>query len=215
MIAGLLCFGIGMAAETSVPYAGVYIVVMLVVWWLLGRRGSGLLGALVAPPLAAVRLGLAAPLLTGFSIPPLRAGALGGMGAIVTIIASAASGGRPPYLLVNWEWFLDPFATRIVNGNVGALVQQPGTLAVIVAWTAAAVVMSLACQRASRVWALGGLAMSVGVLYAGYLLADVLANTFNTSATWTGEALLVGLMASSILVVLVIAAGAPVRAEEE
>jgi hypothetical protein len=75
--------------------------------------------------------------------------------------------------------------------------------------------MSLACRHASRLFALGGLAMSVAILYAGYLLADLIAAAFNASATWTGQTLLASLMASSILMVLVIAAGPPVRAEEE
>jgi hypothetical protein len=215
MILGLMVFGVGLAVETSIAYAAVWYVVALVAWWFAGREGSGLLGALVGPPLSLARLAPAAPLLTGFSIPPLRAAVVGAIGAIVTMMASAASGGKPPYLIVDWRWFVDPFATRIVTGNVGSLVQHPGPVAVIVAWGAAALLMSYACQRASRLFALGGLVVAVAVLYAGYLLADLIATAFNASATWTGQTLLVSLMASSILMVLVIAAGPPVRAEEE
>jgi predicted Ser/Thr protein kinase len=215
MILGLLVFGVGLAVETSIFYAAVWYAVALVAWWFAGRAGSGLLGALAAPPLALVRLAPAAPMLTGFSITPVRAAILGGIGAMVTMAASAASGNGPPYLVVDWRWFVDPFSTRVVTGNVGNLVQHPGPITVVAVWGVAALVMSLACRHASRLFALGGLAMSVTILYAGYLLADVIAAAFNASATWAGQTLLVSLMTSSILMVLVIAAGPPVRAEEE
>ncbi len=102
-----------------------------------------------------------------------------------------------------------------MTGNVGSLVQHPGPIAVIAGWAIAALVMSLACRHASRLLAMGGLALGVAILYGGYLLADLIAQAFNASATWTGQTLLASLMASSILMVLVIAAGPPVRAEEE
>jgi len=215
MIVGLLAFGVGLAVEPSVPYALLWYLVALIAWWLAGRRGSGLLGGLIAPPLSLARLATAAPLLTGFSIPPARAIVVGAVGAIVTMLASAASGGRPPYLLVDWRWFTDPFATRIVEGNISSLVQHPGPIAVIVGWAVAALVMSLACRRSSRLFALSGLALGIAILYVSYLLADLIGQAFNASATWTGQTLLVSLMTSSILMVLVIAAGPPVRAEEE
>jgi hypothetical protein len=161
------------------------------------------------------RLAPAAPLLSGFTLPVRHAAAVGGVGAFVTMLVSAASGSRPPYVVVQWEWFLDPFGARIATTNVTSLVQSPAPIAVIVGWTIAAFVMSTACRNGRRSLALGGLAMGVAIIYAGYLLADILSRAFNASATWTGQTLLVSLMVSSILVVLVIAAGPPVRAEEE
>jgi hypothetical protein len=214
MAPGLAAFGIGMGAEIGWLYALAYFVVVAPAWWFIGRGRSGLLGALAAPALGAVKLALAAPLLSGFVMRPVRAGIVGGLGALATMIASAASGGRPPFVDVHLEWFLDPFSSRIVTGGVRTLVEHPGAVAVVLAWAGAAVVMSLACSRASRGVAFAGLALGVGILYGGYALADLSARAFNASATWAGQTLLASLTASSILVVLVIAAGPPVRGED-
>jgi hypothetical protein len=214
MAVGLIAFGIGLGYEIGLVWALAYFVIVAPAWWFIGRGGSGLLGALVAPALGAVKLAPAAPLLTGFVMRPVRAAVVGALGALATMIASAASGGRPPYLDVGLGWFLDPFSSRIITGSVRTLVEHPGPIAIVLAWAGAAAVMSLACSRASRGAAFGGLALGVGVLYGGYALADLVASAFNASATWAGETLLASLTASSILVVLVIAAGPPVRGED-
>ncbi|MDH4139081.1 MAG: serine/threonine protein kinase [Coriobacteriia bacterium] len=212
---GLGAFAVGLISATGWAVGTAFLLAITPAWWYAGRRENALLGGLAAPPLGIARLAPAAPLLTGFGATPLKSAVAGATGAALTMLASAASGGRAPYLTVTLEWFADPLSTRIMSGNVRELVSTPAPLAVLAAWAGAALAMSLACRRAARTAAIGGWVLGVAMLYAGYALADVVARSVNASVTWTGDALLPHLAASSILVVLVIAAGAPARAEEE
>lgn len=209
----VLCVGIGAGASWAL--AAALAAIGTAVWLAAGRRDSGVLAALVAPPLGAAMLAPATPLLAGFALSPLRAALLGGLGATLTTLASAASGGEAPYLAVTSRWFVDPIGLRAPDAAMRALLTSPAALAAIVAWALAAAAMSLACRRASRTAAVLGAFLGGGTLYGGYALADAIARQGNGSATWSGQPLLPHLAASLILVVLVIAAGPPVRAEEE
>jgi hypothetical protein len=186
----------------------------IALWWSVSRRSAGFAGALVTPALGAAYVSPAAPLLFGFVLRPLQAAALSAYAAILTLLASAASGGRPPHTWVDPRWLLDPFGPRTIAGGVRELLSDPATLPVIAAWALAAAVMSLACSRASRPAAMAGAALGALTLYAGYETASVVSSAYGRSVTWGQEALLPYLMASLILVVLVTAAGPPVRAEE-
>ncbi len=185
------------------------------VWWFAGRRDAGFAGALLAPVLGVPRIPLAMPLLLGFWITPLRSAALAAYGAAVTLLASAASGGRAPYLAVDWHFFVDPLGSRVIAGGVRTLVSDPSPIVVIATWAAAAAVMSLACARASRLASFVGMGLAGATLWGGYTLAQMTSQAVNGSMTWIGEGLLPYLTASLILVVLVGAAGAPPRAEDE
>lgn len=185
------------------------------VWWFAGRHDAGFAGSLSAPLLGIVKCAPAAPLLIGFAVPPLRAAALAAYAAAATLLVSAASGARAPYLTVDPRYFAEPLATRVGAGGVRLLFHSPAPIAVIAGWALAGAVMSVACARASRSAAFFGAGLAAAALYAGYAAAEVLSSAFNGPVTWTGAALLPHVTASLILVVLVIAAGAPPRAEEE
>ncbi|MHB9003360.1 MAG: serine/threonine-protein kinase [Coriobacteriia bacterium] len=185
------------------------------VWWFAGRTGAGFASALAAPLLAFVRCGPAAPLLIGFNITALRAAALSAYAATLTMIVSAASGGRAPYLTIEPGFLQDPLATRVGAGGVRLLLASPAPLAVVLGWALAGAAMSLLCARASRGAAFAGAGLATAGLYTGYIVAELISSAFNSPVTWTGAVLLPHVTASLILVVLVIAAGAPPRAEEE
>lgn len=186
-----------------------------VVWWFAGRRGLGFAGALATPLLGTAGLTPSAPMLLGFSLPPLRAALLAGYAAALTMVVSAGTGGRAPYIWVDWRYLIDPDTSRTAAGGVRELLATPAALPVIAGWMVAAWLMSIACSRATRGAALLGTMLALPVLFGSYLAADAIARALDASATWSGERLLPQLMASSILVVLSIAAGPPVRAEEE
>lgn len=212
---GLLAFVVGLAFAGFYAVAAVFAVVGGLMWWFVGREGAALSGALLTPALGIARLAPAGSLLIAYETSVLRATLLGAYAGGLTMLASAASGGRAPYLDVDWRFFVDPLATRVTAGGLRELLSTPAPLAVIAAWAAAAGMMSLLCRFASRGAAVGGGFLGMLALYGGYSLADVIARSLDASATWSGELLLPHLTASSILIVLVIAAGPPLRAEEE
>lgn len=184
-------------------------------WWTAGRHSAGFVGALAAPVLGAVYVALAVPLLFGFMMRPLRAAGFAAYAAAVTLVASAASGARGPYAWVDPRWLLDPFGPRGMDGGVRDLLGDPAFAVVVAAWALAAAVTSLACAIASRLAAICGVALGALTLYGGYTAASLVSTAYGRSITWSQEALLPHLMASLILVVLVVAAGPPTRAEEE
>ena len=212
---GLAVLLVAMAASGAWPLALALGVSGGTVWWFAGRHNAGFAGALLTPALGAAFAAPASPLLLGFTLPPLRAALLAAWAAVITILASAASGAREPFAQVDAAWLLDPLGSRIAAGAVRDVLMTPGALAVIAGWALAALVMSFACARATRGAALAGAAVSGVALHGGYLGAQMISSAMNDPVTWTGEALLPHLMASLILSLLVIAAGAPTRAEEE
>jgi len=212
---GLLAFVTGLAFGGFYVLAGAFALAGGFMWWFVGRKGAALSGALLTPALGVARLAPAGSLLLAYEVTMVRATLLGAYAGALTMLASAASGGRAPYLDIDWRFFLDPLATRVTAGGLRELLSTPAPLAVIAAWAAAAAIMSLFCRFASRAAAVGGGFFGMLALYGGYSMADVIARSLDASATWSGELLLPHLTASSILVVLVIAAGPPLRAEEE
>lgn len=212
---GLIAFVIGLAVAGLYALAAAFGFAGALIWWFAGRRGAALSGTLLIPVLGIARLAPAGPLLIGYEVPMLRATLLGAYAGGLTMLASAVSGGRAPYLDVGWRLFFDPLSTRVTAGGLRELLSTPAPLAVIAAWAAAAAVMSVACHRASRAAAVVGATLALLGMYGGYAVADAISASLDVSATWSGEALLPHLAASSILMVLVIAAGPPVRAEEE
>ncbi|MBS3956910.1 MAG: serine/threonine protein kinase [Clostridiales bacterium] len=204
-------------AGLVLPGAGVFIAGM-VAWWTLGRRGAGLLPMFAGPPLAAVWLGPSAPLITGFTTRPVRAAILGSLTAALTLVASTLSGADVPYADVRWHFFVDPwgaFAHPDTGARLAELISTPAPLAVIAAWGLAAAIMSLGCARASRSGAVLGGTLGVATLAAGHSAAQLITTVVNGSVTWSDELLPVRLAASSILMMLLIAAGPPVRGEEQ
>lgn len=225
-LAGALAPGLGLGVGLGLLVAGLaragmifaalgLFVVGAGMWWAFGRRGSGLLVAFAGPALGAMGIAPLAPLLAGFLFPPLRAAALSLAAAALVLLASAASGFGPPFTQVSLGFLAEPWATATTEGNVRHLLSNPAPLTVLAAWTLAGAVTSLACHFATRPAALFGLLLGSGTMLGGYLLADTIWMSGNESVTWAGTSLLSSLGASSILMVLVVAAGPPTRAEEE
>lgn len=225
-LAGLLAPGLGSALGLAILLAAVAVqgwwllavplgAAGILVWWFAGRRKAGFAAALATPLLAWIRCGLAGPMLIGFTITPLRAAVLSAYAAALTMIVSAASGGRAPYLTIEPGFLQSPLASRVGAGGVRLLLETPAPLAVIAGWALAGAAMSLFCSRASRRAAFAGAALAATGLYGSYIAAELISSAFNGPVTWTGAVLLPHVTASLILVVLVIAAGAPPRAEEE
>lgn len=185
------------------------------VWWFAGRRDAGFAGALAGPVLGMPRISLATPLLLGFWLTPLRTAALAAYSAMITMLVSAVSGGRAPYIAVNWRFFADPLGSRVIAGAARTLMSEPSPIIIIATWALAGALMSLACSRGSRLAAFAGIGLAGATMWGGYTLAQLVSVAVNGSMTWVGQGLLPYLTASLILVVLVAAAGAPPRAEDE
>jgi hypothetical protein len=212
---GVVAFTAGIAAAGLWVLSVVFGATGGLLWWFTGRSDTHMSGALLAPLLGLAKCAPAGGLLLGYEPRPGRAAALAAYAGGLTMLASAVSGGRPPYLDVGWNLLADPLGTRIPAGGVRLLLSTPAPAAIVVTWALAAAVMSHACSRATRKAALTGAALGMLTLYGGYALAQVISVQLNASATWTGESLLTHIMASSILVVIVVAAGPPVRGEND
>jgi len=225
-LAGLLAPGLGTLLGLvlflgAVAMAGWWPVALglgvtgVAVWWFAGRRDAGFAGALLGPVLGLPRISLATPMLLGFWLTPLRTAALSAYSALITMLVSAVSGGRAPYIAVNWRFFEDPLGSRVIAGAVRTLVSEPSPIIVIVTWALAGAIMSVVCSRGSRLAAFAGIGLAGATMWGGYIVAQLLSQAVNGSMTWVGQGLLPYLTASLILVVLVAAAGAPPRAEDE
>jgi len=212
---GLVLFLGAVAMAGWWPMALVLGITGVAVWWFAGRRDAGFAAALLGPALGMPRISLATPMLLGFWLTPLRAAALCAYSATITLLVSAVSGGRAPYIAVDWRFFLDPLGSRVIAGSVRTLLSEPSPIIVVATWALAGALMSLACSRGSRLSAFVGAGLAGVALWGGYTLAELTSRAVNGSMTWTGQGLLPYLTASLILVVLVAAAGAPPRAEEE
>jgi len=195
----------------ALPFA----LVSAAAWWFAGREDAGLLSSVAAPPLGALGIAPLTALLAGFVLRPRFAAITSAYGAVLLMLSSAASGAGPPYLAVEWGWLAQPLGTGVVAGALRELVATPAPVAVVAGWAGGAAIMSVACKRASRPAAVLGMSLGTLVMYAGYVGAELTARLFDASVTWMGQVLLRHLTASLILMVLVIAAGPPVRPEEE
>jgi hypothetical protein len=170
---------------------------------------------LSAPLLAVVRVPYAMPLLAGFVLPPLEAAAAALVGGTLVLLAACASGGTAPYAAVDPLLFADPQRIALAGAATRAAFGQPATWVALAGWPLAAVVMSFLARRASRAAALLGTALGGAVLYGTHAIAEQAAHDWGNGALWAGQAFLISLAGSLILVGLVAALGAPLRAEEE
>ena len=213
---GLLAFAIGLFAQQLWVLGSVLSVVVVLWWWFIARRSSGAsVVPLAAPVLGVVRLSLATPLLAGFALSPLRAAAAGLVGGALSLLAASASFSAPPYLAVDARIFLDPARATLMASAVRVAFTDPASYIALLGWPLAAFVMSLLASRASRLFAVAGVFAGGAVLWGAYTLAQLASRWLDGAGTWNGEALLVALGASLILMTLVALLGAPVRPEEE
>jgi hypothetical protein len=217
---GLIAFAIGLFAMGLWLLGMVFALGVAVWWWFVARRSPGVaVTALAAPALGVAHLGLLAPLLAGFWLPPLSAAATGLTAGVLHLLASSASQQLAPYVSVSARLIADPNSGVLAADNVRAAFLDPAAWISLLGWPAAALAVSLFARRATRFSALVGVALGGAVLWGTNLLAELWASRGNgaTAAAhvWTGTSFAVSLAGSLILMVLVIVLGAPVRAEDE
>lgn len=216
---GLACFLAGFAARGAWLLAVVTAVLGGAWWWAVARHrhGAAVL-PLSGPVLATMRVPFVEPLVAGFVLPPVAAAATGLAGGTLVMLASALSAEGPPYLVASpadvfgvWQ------RSDLAASAVATLVRSPSAYIALLGWPVAAALMSLACRRASRLGAVAGTIGGSAVLGTAYYAAQFLAELTEgaDAATWTGETLAVALGSTLAVMLLVIALGPPVRAEEE
>ena len=213
---GLLAFAIGLWATRLWLLAALFSLGSVAWWWFVARRSAvASVLPLSAPVLAIARVPYVMPLLAGFALPPLEAALAALLGGVLTVLASAATAGHPPYAAVNPRVLLDPLHPFVVHASVSGAFLRPSTWIALAGWPVAAAVMSLFCRRASRGWAMLGSLVGTGVIWGAHALARQASVALGTPAAWTGTSFGVSLALSLILVLVVAALGAPLRAEEE
>jgi len=213
---GLGCLIAGVFASGAWLVGGVVLVAGTLWWWFLARRSAGAaVLPLAAPVLSVIRMGLAQPLLAGFSLTPLPAAVTALLGGVLAALASAVSGIGAPYLSVWAPYALDLWHAELAVASIRTLATSPAAYIALAGWPIAAVIMSVACSRATRLGALVGAIGGSAALAGSYLLADLVAGSGDPLGQWAGNGLAVGLTASLILVLLVAMLGAPIRAEKD
>lgn len=189
---------------------GVVVSVTGALWWFFVARVRPAAGATpVFAPLAGVlRMSPVVPVLAGFFLSGLwEAAAAGAMSGLVLVVTSLA-GGSSSLVEVAWPALIAPLAAP----GMGAANDLASTLvraAVIVgAWALAGLCSSLGARRGTRLGALAGAA--AGLAVCGAAIGPWITGGSQMDA---GALLQVGL--ASILVLVVIALGPPVRSTHE
>ena len=223
---GIVLFVAGLVASNAYWTAAILLVLAGAYWWFVARRDTAAaLVPLAAPVLGIAHLSLASPFLAGFALAPLQAGLAALAGGALCVLAWASSPALVSFGNVDWHLLVSPFAgDPEVMTAVGARLHlawtTPFAYIVLATWAIAAIAMSLLCRRASRPAAFLGAGVAALALWGGYYLAGTVAASGGPSVallSWetVREPFARQMTASLILVVLVIAAGPPVRPEEE
>lgn len=218
IVLGAGCVVIGAAAVGSPLAAGIIALLAGAWWWFIARRSPGAaVLPLAAPVLASARLAPAQPFIAGFAVRPAQAAVSGLVGGALVMLASAATLHGAPYLAVAPSLAADPWGTGVATGSIRTLLASPAAWTALAGWPAAAALVSLACARATRLSALLGVALGAGAFGGAYALAAQVARWTGSpdGAAWTGTGFLVTSGASLILMLVVVALGAPLRPEEE
>jgi len=140
---------------------------------------------------------------------------LSALAATLTLVASAGSGNQGPWMVVDAQWLFDPLAGGGLLAPRSPLLDDFAPLVIVASSAAAGLVTSLACAPATRAGALTGTALATLILFSGYIAAGLVAAAWGVYDGWTPEAFLPHVGASLILMLLVTAAGPPVRAEPD
>lgn len=211
LIAGLAVAGAPLAAVGLAVCGGAW-------WWLVARRSAGAaVLPLAAPVLGAVRIPFAQALFAGFALRPLPAAVTGLLGGVLALLASATTLHTAPYIAVSPSLAVEVWQVGLSGNSVNTLVRSPASWVALAGWPAAAALMSIACSRATRLGAALGALGGSAVIAGAYTLAARVARTTaaGTAQEWTGQAFTLAVTGSLILMLLVVALGAPRRPEEE
>ena len=223
---GVLLFVSGLLAEGAYVTAIALLALASAYWWFVARRdAAAALLPLAAPVLGVFHVSLATPFLAGFVLAPLQAALASLAGGALCVLAWAASPAAMAFADVDWHLLADPLVAAssiepVVGERLHLAWTTPFTYVVLLSWALAAAAMSLACRRASRPAAFLGAGVAALTLWGGYALAGWIASSGGEAAALLGwetvrEPFARQMTASLILVVLIIAAGPPVRPEEE
>ena len=199
-----------------VTTVGVALGALAMAFWKPGRRRSiSFAATFLAPALGVVYLAPAMSMLLGHVFRPLKATLLSALAATLTLVASAGSGNQGPWMVVDAQWLFDPLAGGGLLAPRSPLLDDFAPLVIVASSAAAGLVTSLACAPATRAGALTGTALATLILFSGYIAAGLVAAAWGVYDGWTPEAFLPHVGASLILMLLVTAAGPPVRAEPD
>lgn len=213
---GLACFAVGLAAAGAWLSAALVALAGGAWWWFVARRSPGAaVLPLAGPVLAVTRVPFVAPLACGFSLPAGAAATTAAVAGAITMLASALSGQTVPFSIADPRALADVWAAGLSHANLTALLTDPSALVALAGWPAAAVAASLGARRATRGGAALGATVGSVVLGAAYALAGEVSALLGSPTPWFSPTFLVSLGGSLILMLLVSALGAPVRAEEE
>jgi eukaryotic-like serine/threonine-protein kinase len=217
---GLIAFAVGLFALRLWLLGALFALGAVAWWWFMARRSAGAsVLPLSAPVLGVAHVPYLMPLLAGFSLPPFSAAAAGLVGGVLQLLASAASAQGAPYVVVAPQLLVDPGKGLLVAASVQAAFLDPAAWIALLGWPVAALAMSVFARRATRFSAVLGTVVGGGVLVGANVLARMATVALDGPGAgadaWTGTAFAASLAGSLILMVLVIALGAPVRAEEE
>lgn len=215
VLAGYLIFLTALALSGQPISAALLALTGVLLAWIVGRRSSGLAASLFAPLLGTAYLAPAMPLILGYQISPLKAALLSAHAALLTLLASAGSGIGGPWLSVSPELLFGP-----IGGHLPLLLIQKPELAliwsiIVITWAVAGAIMSVAAGRTTRVSAAIGIALTAALYSVAYTLIAPISASLDIDTVWSIAAFAPHIAASSILMMLVVIAGPPVRAENE
>lgn len=216
IVLGLVCVVAGLMALQAYATCVLVGILGLLWWWNVARRhpGAAVL-PLAAPALGVAWIPFAQPLLAGFTLPRWRAAATGLLGGVLTMVASAASGHGAPFVGVWAPVASDLGRMSLAVSSMRDLIASPAAYMALLGWPLAAWLMSVACSRATRAGAFAGLAGGLAILASTYLLAGRIDAYLGATHVWMGRSLGMAVIGSLILLLIVIAAGAPLAMEDD
>lgn len=217
MALGLAALTVGLAFSGVWPAALAVGLGGAVWWWFLARTSPGAaILPLAAPVLGVARIPFAQPLIAGFAFRPLPATITGLLGGALAFFSSAATLHGPPYTAVAPTLAIEPWNLAIAANSLEALVASPAAWVAFAGWPLAALFASLGSGSSTRAGAALGMVGAGGTLAAAYVLASRVAAATGEPlpGAWTDTGFVIASAGSLILIGIVVALGAPLRAEE-
>ena len=195
-------FRVGWPLGIAVALAGA-------LWWAaVGRMrpGAGVLPAF-APLAGVLRVSPVLPALAGFFLDSVwAAGAASAAAGLVMVVTSIVSRGNV-LAEVAWPALVDPLSARWPAGGVAGAVALRGVV-VVLAWGLAGALSAIGARRGTRLGAVTGAA-------AGLVTCAAALGPWMTVGSRMASAALLQVGVASILVVVVVALGPPVQADDD
>jgi hypothetical protein len=189
-------------------FLGAGLAVVLVIWWALFGRRSAVESTLVmlTPLSGALMLSFALPLLSGYLLPWRRALVTTFVQTLILIAVAAATLSDS---LIRTKLLLPTYATTDLTGSLSAFILNPEPWIYFVAFLLATLIMTLFMDNYTLLRAIGGLLVSVGVIFMTCFLVPYLIG-FDIYPLET----VVGLILSFILVLILLLLGISANVEQ-